>query len=160
MSLNCRTLIIFFNRAGSLCCLSIDRWKYGAQKWKYQSCCLWNDEWWRMCRRDLRYEQKMRKQKEIFSSLLDHDFLCMHLAAYCVHNQAVPHLCWLPVDHKQELYIGISIVWRNYTETMFSLASRRVAANVAKTPAFATFRFMSSVPSTMKVSFDELVWDL
>jgi len=36
---------------------------------------------------------------------------------------------------------------------MFSLASRRVAANVVKsTPAFASFRFMSTVPSTMRAA--------
>lgn len=36
---------------------------------------------------------------------------------------------------------------------MFSLASRRVAANVTKaSPAFASFRFMSSLPSTMRAA--------
>jgi len=35
---------------------------------------------------------------------------------------------------------------------MFSLASRRVAVNAVKVPAFASFRFMSSIPATMRAA--------
>ena len=51
----------------------------------------------------------------------------------------------------------------NCNLTMFSLASRRIVPSVAKatkaTPAFASFRFMSSLPSTMRVSFTKCdIW--